>query len=218
MNWCERIVEALVNNWPLVFVAIWGICVAIDTLKAIKEQTDATRVAADAAKLNAQALINAERPWFVVEIEHWTDNPEYYRIKVTNRGRTPGILEEVFVEKCFIQNPSDLPLPPSYSNGCIGPDDNFFGPGRDPYIIAPPFNPTMELKDWRDSPNNSQTVLRVAYGKMTYRDTLSGNESSEIIHETRWCYYWLENGNQAKWVRCGPRDYTGHRDYTRKKT
>jgi hypothetical protein len=181
---------------------------------AMERQTEATRIAADAALLNAQAVINAERPWFVVTIELHMGYPGFYNIKITNKGRTPGILEEVFVETYFIENPSDLPSPPLYSNGCIGPNDNLFVTG-DSYTIPPHFNASLEIEERRKSPNNNPTDLRIAYGKLTYSDRLIGDKSSEIIHETRWCFYWFQA--EKRWVRCGSDEYMRHNDYPRKK-
>jgi hypothetical protein len=118
--------------------------VGLFTFLVIGWQSWETRKAADAAKLNAQALINTERPWFVVTVEHSMGHPGFYNLKITNKGRTPGILEEIFVEKCFIENPSNLPSPPSYSSGCIGPNDNLFVNG-DSYNIPPHFNASLEI-------------------------------------------------------------------------
>lgn len=54
-------------SWALVIVAVVGIAVAIRTLREMEQQTRVTAVAATAAKDSADALVNSERAWVVVE-------------------------------------------------------------------------------------------------------------------------------------------------------
>jgi hypothetical protein len=62
---CRLIGPTNLPNIYLVFVGFGGILAAVWTLKAIRGQTEVAQVAADAAVLNAQAIIKSERPWML---------------------------------------------------------------------------------------------------------------------------------------------------------
>jgi hypothetical protein len=76
-NWCERFLDPIITNWPLLVAAIGGIVVAVYTLNTVKDQTGATRIAAEAAKKSADALIATERAWVMAQIDgdrrKWSD-------------------------------------------------------------------------------------------------------------------------------------------------
>lgn len=88
--------------WPtiaLVIVAGIAAKIAWDTLDDIKQQTVNAKTAADAALLNAQAIINAERAW--IDMELLPVNPPQgssddfvakreCKLQIINRGRTPA--------------------------------------------------------------------------------------------------------------------------------
>jgi len=66
----------------------WWLCIlGVPTLIYLIIQTDATRKAANAALLNAQAVVNAERAWILVTK---TREGAKFRWKIKNFGRTPG--------------------------------------------------------------------------------------------------------------------------------
>jgi hypothetical protein len=97
---CQRLLDALVVNWPLVLVGIFGILVALRALKP-------TRTAADAAKESANAIVSAERAVLFTSLD-WI--PGYcrlfydregigatsasVRLCCINAGRTPGQILE----------------------------------------------------------------------------------------------------------------------------
>lgn len=60
------------------------------TLKSVKAAQDGAK----AALLNAQAVINAERPWLLVSIEAQGYEPNTFIVKAFNAGRTPAELHE----------------------------------------------------------------------------------------------------------------------------
>jgi len=78
----------------LAVTGIVGIIVAICTLRTIARQTTATENSADAALLNAKALINAERPWLLVDIGPDESNPRIHVLRAINKGRTPAEMVE----------------------------------------------------------------------------------------------------------------------------
>ena len=76
------------SNIALVIVGIADIVVAICTVKDIQEQTINTETAAKAARLNAQAVINAERPWLVGRSSIKKDDPKLCLFGCRNQGIT----------------------------------------------------------------------------------------------------------------------------------
>jgi len=66
---CRVLAPANLPNVFLVLVGIAGIIVAIGTLEILGRQTDIFEKSADAALLNAQAVMNSERAWLVVELK-----------------------------------------------------------------------------------------------------------------------------------------------------
>jgi hypothetical protein len=103
-TWRERFFPPLLSNWPLVAVAIWGILVAIRTLNAIKEQTKATRIAAEASEKSVNLQATALRQW--VDIKEWRSTvwiPEggvlslHIQFDVVNPTSLPLTLDSVFI-------------------------------------------------------------------------------------------------------------------------
>jgi hypothetical protein len=192
----------------LVFVGIGAIRAALRTLGEMRNQGGTAREAADAALLNAQALIASERPWFVASIEQ-EDHSDYWRVRITNKGRTPGHLNAMFSEYIFVSLPEDLPIPPEYHSPCFMPDTRFFVTG-DSFTDReqlPGFNPIYCIEHERQN----QTDLLVIYGRATYSDTFTWGTPGEIIHETRWCYVYHQYPT-GRFAPCGPYAYNGYRD------
>jgi hypothetical protein len=107
-------------NGLLVFAGFAGIWYARKTLKTIKEQTAATRIAADAAKesaeaasLNAQVLINTERAWLIPcasvtpktlpTFQFQPNHIQWLTIQIQNFGRTPAWLTDWFFEAVVLE-------------------------------------------------------------------------------------------------------------------
>lgn len=82
MPWWE---DAALATWWLVGVGILGTFAALGTLLYVRRS-------ADAAFLNAQALINSERAWVDIEIIPQVHTPTIYDLKITNHGRTPALV------------------------------------------------------------------------------------------------------------------------------
>ena len=59
----------LIMSGVLLFIAVFGVLVAYDTLAVIREQTKATVVSAKAAEENTQALINSQRAWILAHLQ-----------------------------------------------------------------------------------------------------------------------------------------------------
>src|SRR5579859_6888843 len=56
------------STWALVLVGTAAALLAQRTLSDIRKQTINSKIAADSALLNAQAVINAERAWVIAEL------------------------------------------------------------------------------------------------------------------------------------------------------
>jgi hypothetical protein len=86
------------SNWALVIISAFAVRAALRTLGILREQTDIAKTAADAARLNAQIMINTERALVEVELaepshdidERTGETSDVLRcgFKITNYGRT----------------------------------------------------------------------------------------------------------------------------------
>jgi hypothetical protein len=217
--WYKAVSPDTWPSWAIVISGLVAVWVAVRTLRTLERQAEESRNAAEAAKesakaalKNVEALIKSERPWFVATVEPSAENPTTYRLRIENKGKTPGILNEMFAESTFAERPDSLPLPPTYRSPCIAPNDNLFSQ-NDSYVVPYDYKPSAMVGQWLSSANHSPTDSLVIYGKLTYTDSFPETESGQTMHETRWCFFWFEK--QRRWVRCGPREYSGHRDYRR---
>lgn len=112
----------IVFTGSLVLIGIGGVCAALRTLNSIKEQTRATRD-------NAQALINSERAWVVVESV--TSRPPFvppepalfFVFALKNRGRTAARITGPFRRE-FRTVPlhKQLPETPEYNTLVSNPE------------------------------------------------------------------------------------------------
>jgi uncharacterized membrane protein len=165
---------------------------------------------AAAALLNAQASFNAERPWFVASMERRSEDSNEWRVRITNKGRTPGHLAHVSAEYTRTHNPSELPLPPNYSGLAWMPDSMLFAAG-DAFTARQWMDEWFDAKKIWENVRSSETDFLAIYGRVRYRDTLTGWTDKEIMHETRWCYHYVPP--TGKFVPSGPAEYNGYRDH-----
>lgn len=130
-------------NWVLVVVG------AI-TASVVGWQSYETRKAATAALLNAQAVINAERAWMIVNIEPF--RPEtivselYFRTVCVNRGKTPAIVLSFSSETVICHSPDDLPSPALYPEIGRTPTSAFIVTG-DSFTIEKELRPSSIWKE-----------------------------------------------------------------------
>lgn len=205
-NWVDWFWPPEWANWGLVIVGIWAACIAIGTLKQIRQETIHTGDFAKAASLHAQAVINAERPWLVVAIFLDKDTPELCRFGCRNQGNTPAKIISVSAQIGFIDRPDNLPVPPDYSSRVAMPDltmivhaDSFpIGQGVNPRsVIGGTTHEVLVL---------SAREFLVYFGSVVYRDTLYPESAPEGLHETRWCFVYQIGGDKM-FLRGGPEEY-----------
>jgi hypothetical protein len=195
-------------NIALVVVGIGGIITAICTLRLIKTQTIDTGIAANAALLNAQAVINTERPWLVVSVhsDPYLANGFFFRI--TNKGRTPANVVSAYREQKIVDLPDRLRIPPEYSSPMYSPEDNLIvADGK--WEDRPSFNPEAVISNpagAREAFENAAQFL-CFYGQVTYRDSFGQRSGDSGEHYTRWCYVY--DVSQKRMVVSGPQEYRG---------
>jgi hypothetical protein len=180
------------------------------TLGAIVWQAKETRKAAEAALLNAQAVINAERAWLVVSIENDPNRRAPFQTFIhvlNNKGRTPAVLKSIHIQYDFVSLPDNLPVPPEYK-GLIGMPERLFIVGEKDLPIGIAFDPEKItfMRSKIPQVQNAQEFL-VWYGRVTYEDVFETQTKNNLgkVHETRWCYAW--SFGDKRFVCCGPGEY-----------
>jgi hypothetical protein len=194
---CKRLVDALVVNWPLIAVGIGGIWVALRALKPSEN-------AADAAKLNAQAVIDSERPWIVVKV--WPSEKQgQFFFEATNTGRTVAIIISNWTDEIWVKAPdNEFPDPPKWKNPAtfpmlLAPNDSFV-------INALGSFPDEVIKS-RGNPAHVIEFL-IFCGRIEYRDVMHKESDGKGLHESRWCFSYAKNPVLGqKFLAAGPKQY-----------
>jgi hypothetical protein len=228
-------------NVGLFVAATAGMIVALGTLRIIKRQTrsihhqavqvrkqteifkisaDAASKSADAAFLNAQAVIDAERSWLVVTVEknELMGTSGYFFFRVTNKGRTPAQFVSGGFAIDFRASPNQLPIPPSYEP-FFAPNNVFLPPG-DHFDIKRTIDEAntgirpeqiISSRSLERGPVNAADIL-FFYGNIVYDDVLGKGRPGYTPHETRWCFAFFKSG--LRFVRTGPDGSDEYNRYT----
>jgi hypothetical protein len=199
-----------IGTLALVIIGVFAARAAFRTLDTIKEQTEAAKDSAETARLNAQAVIDSERPWLVVTVEKNEAMSGYFFFRITNRGGTPAKIISAGFSHDFQASPDGLPMPPVY--------EPFFAPNNR-YLLAPGDYFNVQ-RTWNDlvtgfSPETiitSQTQKRGTleidilffYGQVIYDDVFGTERPGYAPHETRWCFSFHRDGMRERFVRTGP--------------
>src|SRR3984957_18501013 len=176
--------------WPE-GITTWAI---IATGVVISWQTVQTKKAAEAALLNAQALINAERPWIMVTVEEVVGPSGGFNLYMTDKARTPAMVTDAYIGCVAVEDLSALPTKAPYGPGSMAKDR----------IVLPD---EKQLMTWFSGVTLKKIVGETfpsapwdgdifVFGKVVYRDLLS--PSSSDAHETRWIgLYQLPTGESG---------------------
>ena len=104
----------MLAQWALVGVGIWGVCAALKTLRAIKEQAriarvglSATRIAANAARASANAAVESNK-LTIKSNEITKDATELTRQSIALTHRPKLIVRHVIVRPPEATSPQDL--------------------------------------------------------------------------------------------------------------
>jgi hypothetical protein len=185
----------------LVWIGWRGVNAARETLEAIKatgkqtdkmieqarKQADAARDAALAAKLNAQAVINSERPWVLVTIEQRATAPHIYDVQARNAGRTPAALVDghCLWKRC----PTDFALPDVLNDPITIPAQNLIVNGDGFPVRTINLNNQVPLPDEEGVGGDPQPPH--VYGRLRYWDTFADRNAPEAQpHVTEWMFWY----------------------------
>ncbi len=153
-------------------------------------QMKIARDAADAARLNAQAVINAERAWIVVTAE--ASEPDVFEFRAKNVGKTPAKFVSSFCEMSVLDRSDKLPAEPTYKTEMYD--------GLQPTLFPPTDARAIFRKDLRKSQLSllDEELLRCIsagfkevyfFGSLSYVDTLAPEKDGKpVFHETKWCF------------------------------
>ena len=202
-----------ITAWALILtLVVIGIQAIIMQKHAghLKTLSESAADNAKAARSNALAIINAERPWVVIVIERDKRLPNFFRVRAENRGRTPAAILSAREGCAEAAETSELPPSPAYSK-----EKHF----KEPLLLI-----NGESQGMSDlSPDRvksgyfpgfaSWEKIGYVFGSVVYRDLLDAPDAPE--HETRWCCKLDpdlsgEIDNDDFYLIQGPEEYTKH--------
>ncbi|HEV3219608.1 MAG TPA: hypothetical protein VGZ48_07535 [Candidatus Acidoferrales bacterium] len=197
---CVLFTTANLPTLYLVLIGVGGVVAAMITLEILSQQVEA-------ARLSAQAVINSERPWLIVNVN--VDKEKLFRFGCLNQGRTPAKIVSISAKTDFVESLDALPVPPDYISPVEMPDLDLIV-RRDSFPIGKGIDPDSVIKNaGKNSVVGDSREFLIYYGNVIYRDTLYPDSSPEGLHETRWCFVYQPNG-ETKFVRSGPKEYNGY--------
>jgi hypothetical protein len=177
-----------------------------DTAEAGKMGAAASWKVAEAARLNAQAVINSERPWVSIVAAH---SNGVYTFGAVNFGRTPAEIIS-YSTRTFFAHTSSLIGAPKYGLDIV-PPLTFLVPGSEPgdqmNLLTYDVVNIMKNDPARAAELNARTQAIIFLFRILYRNTLSNVDSSVPPYETRICFYWTP-GLHPKIG--GPAEYNQH--------
>jgi len=209
------------HSWRLGMSAVpaWVlVIVGIVTAAFICLQSWETRKAAQAATLNAKTLINAERPWVMVQIKeapvekgHGVFDLRSFQFTIFNYGKSPAHILSCKGPKIefYVAPDKNLPIPPDY--GTWEWERKFLAP-NDSLPISKTIYPSkirMEMiSEAEVKGEHANTGELVAYGLIEYTDGIS-----ETAYKTAFCYRHEKfplSSMGGHFLLCGPRVYNLH--------
>jgi hypothetical protein len=181
------------SNW-------WLVIAAFATGGVVAWQAWGTKKAADAALLNAQAVINTERAKLLFEFERIFISEDIggrtaFRIYATNYGRSPAELLSIRTKEDVINSLSELLLVANIPSEA--PTRRFLPPAQR-YEAGKfiPITPESMVKSYELFKRTGLGVpgqIRVIYGEIAYRDGIAPEP-----RVSRFCFrYVAENGNET---------------------
>jgi hypothetical protein len=214
-SWHDRILWAACL--VLAVVGYAGIVMAFSMLSIVERQTRSTEitaaaaaVGAQAALLNAQAIIDSERPWILITVELTPRIENSFAVMATNRGRTPALIVATSEGIKFAVDETYLPAVPEYGEASAPRIPIILLSGESTAIK------TFSRDEGRRICESEERFKRVAnweekafiYGKVVYRDLIA--PSDKQIHETTWCCWYIHGRQKSGLVLAGPPDYNMH--------
>lgn len=196
-----------------------GILMGFSLLKKIDRQTayaetaaDAAAASAQAALLNAQAVVHSERPWILITVEPSRSMENSFTVMATNRGRTPARIIATEERTRIAMDEKHLPRAPEYRSEKPGAPlvPIILLPGE--FTAIKPFC-RDDVKGLCDSEERFKRIETwdekvYLYGKIIYEDLISPPDSQ--IHETNWCCWYIHGKQNSGLVMAGPVEYNSH--------
>jgi hypothetical protein len=203
-----------------------GVMLAVSTLKKIERNTESAGVAAGAAEaaakaaaetaqaalLQAQTILDAERPWVLVTAEPTRGVESSFDISATNRGRSPATITSAMDEALFAADEEHLQGVPEFRK--------FESAARFvPVILLPGESATLKTfsredvktlcgSDEKFAAIESWNERLFLCGKVEYRDLIA--IAGKGAHETRWCCWYIHGKQRSALVPAGPAEYNSH--------
>jgi hypothetical protein len=206
-------------NLVLAILGYAGIMMAVSLLKKIDRQTayaetaaDAAAASAQAALLNAQAVVHSERPWILVTVEPSRSIENSFTVMATNRGRTPARIISTMEQTRIVIDEKHLPGKPEYRNEKAGSPlvPIILLPGE--FTAIQPFC-RDDVKGLCDSEERFKRIETweekvFLYGEIIYKDLISPPDSQ--VHVTNWCCWYIHGRQNSGLVMAGPPEYNVH--------
>lgn len=197
--------------WAIILTLMAVAAQARESAKATEAMRDSIPLqqqAVNAALLNAQAVINAERPWLLVHIGPNNGPMGGFTIHAKNKGRTPAMITAVHMGCVAVEGISALPKEPPYGPGKLV-QDRILVADDAAWVIW--FDRKMLKNLLADDFDKAlaRELQVFVFVTVLYRDLL--NPSATPPHETRWvCLFELnEEGDAVHNIEGigGPREY-----------
>jgi hypothetical protein len=219
LTWSVREQITWAANLVLVILGYIGIWMALSLLKKIDRQTGYAETAAEAAAassqaalMNAQAILHAERAWILISVEPSPSAENSFTITASNRGRTPARIIETTEQTRIAIDEERLPGAPEYT------EEKRRTPFT-PIILLPGESTAIKLfcrEDARGLCDSEERYRRVEtweekifiYGKVIYKDLTAPAESQ--AHETNWCCWYIHGRQNSGLVIAGLPEYNTH--------
>jgi hypothetical protein len=213
----ERILWAAIL--VLVVLGYAGILLAYSLLKKIERQTayaesaaNSAAASAQAALLNAQAIVHSERPWILITVEPSRSKENSFTVMATNRGRTPGRITATAEQAMIAVDEKYLPIPPEYDRE--DPKAPLV-----PIILVPGESTPIKSfcrEDVKPLCDSEERFRRIEtweekiylYGNVVYMDLISA--SGNPAYETNWCCWYIHGRQNSGLVIAGPPEYNSH--------
>jgi len=196
-------------EWVLVIVGLI-------TCGVIGWQSWETRRAAKAALLNAQALINAERPWIVMTAKRTgTENTDEFMIYGEVQGRSPAKIISGWGDHITIPqvqgykaSSDGLPDEPPYNSETALTYEMLAVPGQTPFLVyafrVSHISSDVEL--WRRIGAFEEVLF--LFGRLIYTDILTKDSNGKPTeHETRWCFQYTPSKPEGMVTKAGKPAY-----------
>jgi hypothetical protein len=222
---------AAVQPWPmheriqwvayiaLAFIGYAGVLIALTMMRKIERQTvaveaaaEAARTSAQAALMNAQAVIDAERPWIMVTVEPSLHVDNGFMVTAINRGRSPAQIISTTEQVKIAADETKLPKRSEY-------DSREPTPPKVPVILLPgestglkPFS-RADAKGYCESDEQFARIESweeriYLFGRVVYRDLIAPQETQ--FHQTDWCCWYIHGRQKSGLVIAGPAEYNVH--------